>query len=110
MTGSDIAGVVISFLICVSLIVMGIFLKKGKGSFLIAGYNTMPKKERLKYDEPALCRFVGRLLIFIALLMPIITLGALLKLVWLCATGVGMMLIICAGALIFANTGNRFRN
>lgn len=31
----------------------------GKGSWLIAGYNTASKKEKEKYDEKKLCRAVG---------------------------------------------------
>ena len=31
----------------------------GKGSWLIAGYNTASEKERRKYDEEKLCRTRG---------------------------------------------------
>jgi len=31
----------------------------GKGSFLIAGYNTASKQEKEKYDEKKLCRVMG---------------------------------------------------
>jgi len=31
----------------------------GKGSFLLAGYNTASKKEKSKYNEKRLCRVVG---------------------------------------------------
>ncbi|MDX1365417.1 MAG: DUF3784 domain-containing protein [Arenibacter latericius] len=31
-------------------ILLGVFIKYGKMYFLIAGYNTMPKKEKEKYD------------------------------------------------------------
>ena len=36
--------------------VMAGFLFKGKGSFLIAGYNTASQKERDQYDELKLCK------------------------------------------------------
>lgn len=32
------------------LITLGILIKYGKMHFLIAGYNTLPKKEKAKYD------------------------------------------------------------
>ncbi|UOR13710.1 DUF3784 domain-containing protein [Halobacillus amylolyticus] len=32
---------------------LGVFLINGKGSSLIAGYNTLPKEEKEKYDTVA---------------------------------------------------------
>ena len=45
------AVVIILFLI---FVIMGIIFLFGKGSFLIAGYNTADKKEKEKYDEKKL--------------------------------------------------------
>ena len=42
-------------------LVIGVFLFFGKGTWLIAGYNTMSKKEQKKYDEKKLCKAVGSL-------------------------------------------------
>ena len=39
---------------------------RGKGAFLIAGYNTASQKEKAKYDEKALCRFMGKLMFALA--------------------------------------------
>lgn len=38
---------------------LSIFLLAGKGSWLIAGYNTASQKEKQAYDEKRLCRVVG---------------------------------------------------
>lgn len=35
------------------------FLLHGKGAFLIAGYNTMSKKEQAHYDKQKLCHSTG---------------------------------------------------
>ncbi|GGJ68753.1 MULTISPECIES: DUF3784 domain-containing protein [Virgibacillus] len=40
-------------------IVLGILLINGKGSSLIAGYNTMPPEEKEKYDTVALWQVYG---------------------------------------------------
>lgn len=45
------AVVIILFLI---FVIMGVIFLFGKGSFLIAGYNTADKKEKEKYDEKKL--------------------------------------------------------
>lgn len=44
----------------------GTVFSLGKGAFLIAGYNTAPKREKEKYDEKALCRFMGKLMFALA--------------------------------------------
>lgn len=39
--------------------VLSIILLSGRGSFLIAGYNTADKEEKARYDEKKLCRVSG---------------------------------------------------
>lgn len=39
--------------------VLSVFLLLGKGSWLLAGYNTASEKEKQNYDEKKLCRVVG---------------------------------------------------
>lgn len=41
------------------LAVISIILISGHGSWIISGYNTMRKEEKIKYDEKKLCRTVG---------------------------------------------------
>lgn len=48
---------VIQFAFIALLVILGIVFSKGKGSSLIAGYNTAGPEEKKKYDEKALCRF-----------------------------------------------------
>ncbi len=45
------------------LLIIGIVLCTGHGSWLLAGYNTMKKEEREKYDEKKLCRGAGILML-----------------------------------------------
>ncbi|MDU1443032.1 MAG: DUF3784 domain-containing protein [Clostridium cochlearium] len=53
----------------IAWIVVGIFailsitLLLGKGSFLIAGYNTSSKEEKEQYNEKKLCRAMGVMLL-----------------------------------------------
>ena len=56
-------GIVILFAILSAL------LLSGKGSFLIAGYNTASEKEKAHYDEKKLCRVTGGGLALITLLL-----------------------------------------
>lgn len=47
------------YLVVALLGIMSILLLVGKGSWLIAGYNTASAKEKSRYKEKTLCRTVG---------------------------------------------------
>ena len=89
-------------------LVLGIVLWNGKGSWLIAGYNTSSKYEKSKYDEKALCRFVAKLMFFCAFCMVLSALAPLIG-EWLIFVSTGIMLVGIIGGVIYANTGNRFK-
>lgn len=90
------------------LALLGLYMMQGKGTFLIAGYNTMPKKEKAKYDGPAMARFVGKLLMALACSMLFWFAGLILEKSWMLYIGVAMFLGFCGFALIYMNTGGRF--
>jgi hypothetical protein len=48
----------IAYALIIIFIICGIFLLFGKGSWLIAGYNTSSKEEKEKFDEKKLCRII----------------------------------------------------
>ena len=94
------------------LTVLGVIIKLGKASFLIAGYNTSSKEEKEKYDEKALCNFVGNLLFVIAgiLLLPVIAIALeLAYLAFIAIISTILVLLVAIVAAIYANTGNRFK-
>ena len=83
-----------------------IFFQRG---FLIAGYNTMSKAKKARYDKNALCRFMGRLMFALAACWIPVALGTALGLGWLYGAGIAAYLLVIAGGLIYANTGHRFQ-
>ena len=48
-------------------LIVSLLLLMGKGSFLIAGYNTASAKEKAQYNEKKLCRIVGVGLLIVTL-------------------------------------------
>ena len=60
---------IVLIVIIILFLLLAIFLMYGKGSFLIAGYNTLSQEEKEKYDQKALCRSVGKLLFSIVFCM-----------------------------------------
>ena len=108
-TQNDIAACIIFGVIILLLIVLSVILLMGKGAWLIAGYNTLSSEKKAQYDSAALCRFIGKYLLSIALFMPAIPVGSILKKSWLIIVYVAYMLISTIFVIVYSNTGNRFK-
>ena len=102
-------GVLIELAVILLFLLLGAVFSMGKGAFLIAGYNTASKAEKARYDEKALCRFMGRLMFAMAGCWAVVALSTLLDREWLLFLGLGLYLVVIFGGVIYANTGNRFR-
>lgn len=90
-------------------LILGIVFLRGKGSFLIAGYNTASQSEKEKIDEKKLCRYVGRLMFAFAGCCLILMASELLKKMWLLWLGLILFFVIAIGGVIYINTGNRLQ-
>jgi hypothetical protein len=102
--------VLVIFIIVVgSLLAMSIVLLNGKGAFLIAGYNTMSAQEKATYDEKALCRSMGKLLIAFTLVIALVFVALLIEQSWLLYGGIALSVVLPLGYVVYVNTGNRFR-
>jgi len=94
--------------ICIGLfVILGILFLKGKGAFLIAGYNTASKAEKAKIDERKLCRYMGKLMFALAGSWLIVALSTMFDAPWLLWLGIGLFLFMCIGGVIYINSGNR---
>ena len=87
---------------------MAIVLLRGRGANLISGYNMLSANVRANYDERALCRFVGRLLIAICACMAVVWAGTHFGVSWVIWLGVALMVALPIAGAVYANTGNRF--
>ncbi|MCL2665644.1 MAG: DUF3784 domain-containing protein [Defluviitaleaceae bacterium] len=90
------------------MLAMSVVLLTGRGAFLISGYNTMGRSQKALYDEKALCRFTGRLLLVISLLLCFIPLGIALEAMWMLACAVALILAVTVAAVIYFNSSTKF--
>ncbi len=90
-------------------IILGIVFFQGKGAFLIAGYNTSSKAEKEKYNEKALCRFLGKIMFLFAVCFLVVILSDVLDNMAFLWIGLGLFLAVIVFTLTYANTGNRFK-
>lgn len=107
-------GFSIMLLFSIGCYVLSGFFLHGKGACLIAGYNTMSKKEQEQYDKDKLCRSTGygMLIIGIAstLLSCVILLTEIIPVLpeWtLIAGNIGfcsIVALVTLGNLLFSNT------
>jgi hypothetical protein len=107
---SDVAALVICGVVGLAVAGAGAAMLTGRGAFLIAGYNTMSKARKEKYDEKALCRFTGKIMLPIGLLTPFVAISGIFG----AAAWFGFVYTaVVSGLVIFAvtyvNTGDRFR-
>lgn len=73
---------IITGICAVLLLVLGLFIKKGKGLMFLAGYNTMPKEERDKVDKRELSKTAGNLLLRMAVALALLGVTIYFKLAW----------------------------
>lgn len=109
MTGKDLWGLGITAVLGGAMVVMAIFLLLGKGAWLIAGYNTASPEEKAQYDEKALCRFMGKVLLPIGLATPLLAVGGILGIRWLHWAYLAGVVALAVFAAVWCNTGGRFR-
>jgi hypothetical protein len=90
-------------------VILGIVFLNGKGSFLIAGYNTASKAEKQKIDEKKLCNYTGKLMFVLAGCFLIIAASDVFGKIWLLWVGLVLFFVAAIGGVIFMNTGNRLK-
>lgn len=100
---------IIGILMVCLFILIGIMLSLGKWSFLIAGFNTMSKEEKETYDITSLCKFMAKIMFMIAFSVALFILSDVLMMDILLNIGVFIATITGIFAVIYSNTGNRFK-
>lgn len=88
---------------------IGIIFINGKGSSLIAGFNTMSPEEKENYDTVALCKFMGKMMFVLSFCMLFWLLSEVYASDWLFTVGIVLFIGVVVFMLIYANTGNRFK-
>lgn len=58
---------IIMYIVVGMMVVLALILLSGRGSWMIAGYNTMSKEQQNRYDKKKLTRATGTMLLVIAL-------------------------------------------
>ena len=93
-------------------ILSGVFYS-GRGTFLIAGYNTASKEEKSEINEKALCRFMGKFTFMMGIIQLIVPISQILELdnfrIISILTNI-LFIAFVIGGVIYMNIGDRFKN
>lgn len=109
MDANLIISIALLLVFSLPMLIISIVLLSGHGASLLAGFNTMSKAERATWNEKAMSRFMGVILLVFTLLIGASFLGAfvVMELLW-------GALVAAIGELIFGviymNKSKRFRN
>ncbi|MCA1065708.1 DUF3784 domain-containing protein [Rossellomorea sp. AcN35-11] len=103
------AEVIINSAGSIAFFIFAVFLSKGKGAFLIAGYNTLSESEKAAYDERALCKFMGKMMFGFSFSLLLWALSEWFDIQLLFIIGLGLFLGLIVFILVYTNTGNRFK-
>jgi len=88
---------------------LSLLFYNGKGSFLIAGYNTASEKEKAEIDEKKLCRYMGHLMAALAACWMVTASSEVFGKIWLLWLGNGLCLVTVIIGIIYINTGDRIK-
>lgn len=109
MNMEQISGIIFVSIFAVPGIIFGLVLCSGNGADLIAGYNTASAAERARWNEKALCRATGILLLAMVGCMELTTLGAVLGMMMLTWVSLFLLIVLAVVGLLYINKSKRFR-
>ncbi len=96
-------------IIMIPFLIFAIILSRGKGGFLLAGYNNLPESEKEQYDKVALCKFMAKMMYGICLSFLLFALSSLFEMKILFNVGLILFIAIVIFGTCYVYTGDRFK-
>ena len=91
------------------VVVFGYLVKYKKWTFLISGYNTLPKKEKEKYNTDYLCKAYGNMIFISAASLLIGIFGEVMRIPKLVTVSWVLFILLVIGGVIYYGDGSRFK-
>ena len=105
----QVIAIVTGAAVVLPLAVLGVFLLKGKGAMFLAGYNTMSEEKKSRYNEKALCKFMGIMILLISACVAAMFVGIVILNNAVIVTGVALTAAATIFALIYINTSSKIK-
>src|SRR5699024_12873157 len=96
-----IASIVMYTFIILLMVLLGIMFSLGKGSSLIAGFNTLSEEEKEKYDVAALCKFMGKMMFAFTFCVVLWLISHIYDIEWLFYIGFALFISLVVFLLVY---------
>ena len=100
--------IVFGFVLAFILFLAILLITRKVDAGIISGFSTMSKEKREKYDEKAVCRFVGWLLIVVCFGLFLIPIGYYFKIKWMVIFGRVFLIVSSIVGCIYVYTSKQF--
>ena len=96
---------------CTALLfaILGIVFSCGKGSSLIAGYNTAKPEEKACFDEKALCRVMGGRMFALATCFVVMALSEVFQMIAFLWGGLALLIVVTVVGVTYMNTAKKVK-
>ena len=102
-------GVLVYLIILLPFLIFAIVLSQGKGTFLIAGFNTMSQEDKKQYDDIALAKFIGKMMYGYCFCVVLWILDEVFHTQWLFSIGFILFIALTIFLMLYVNTVHRFK-
>lgn len=92
------------------LVLLGVVFAAGKGTGLIAGYNTASAEEKANYDKKKLCKAMSRLMFALAGCWLVTASSEIFKKIALLWIGLALFLIVSVVGAVYVNRVTKIEN
>lgn len=90
----NIFEIIITLAISLGAVVWGVNIYHQKGTWFLAGWNTMSKEEKATYNEEAICHLFGRCVVFCGIGAFLLLYGSFNQNVFILCSGLGIIAIM----------------
>lgn len=94
-------GIIVAVVVLAVMLALAIILLQGKGSFLIAGFNMLPRDQKEKVDWPHLCKFMGKILLGVFVAAVLILARTITGIELLGTIGLSLLAVLTVGSVIW---------
>lgn len=106
----DINGLILCGFIFLLILALSALLRSGRGANLISGYNILPAHKKALFNEKALCRLYGNLLLVVDFFILLLVISGIFEITWLIILLTIILFIISVIATIYGYTSSKFRS
>ena len=109
MTQQQMITIAIIATITLAVWLNGILLLSGRGAFLIPGFNKLTPEQKSKYNQKALCKFMGIIMMILGGLSLLFGIGLIFEWFWTSVVFIVGISVVFVFSFIYVNNSKKLR-